>query len=333
MNKKGQFNLDRGFGVEIEFLTPSNISKRIIAGVLTRAGVETHVESYNHQTRPHWKIVTDSSVHSSQRGYNGDNEIVSPILYGIDGLTQLEKILAGLNSLNCIINRTCGIHVHHDVTEIVSQKESGQRFLINLVKMVAKFEHIIYKLVPPSRLDNRQYSIPVRKTFFSDGFKEFIRVMKLDCKEKYNNNNASYPCAQRYRASGLNLRNVWTRGAVEFRYHNGSLNFDKISTWIILTQAIVNTVENAKSVKMNNPSANGDGLFYFKKALGLIGDKDRCNLTKHACKHTTKRFKQLSQRENEYNNNSDYSYVQPNGNFLQPDGDLSVGTRFNNIRN
>ena len=324
MNKKGQFNLERGFGVEIEFLRPQNVSKQAIAETLTQGGVETYVESYNHNTRPYWKIVTDSSVHSNDSEHYGDNEIVSPILYGTDGLNQLQMILIGLNELGCKINRTCGIHIHHDVTDVVSQQSTGVKFLTNLVKFVAKFEHIIYKLVTPSRLDGRGYSVPVRKTFFRYGLKTFIKRMKADCRDRYERENTSiYPSVQRYRACGLNLRNVWTRGAVEFRYHNGSLNFDKISTWIILTQAIVNSVENTNSVKLNNPSENGDGLFYFKKAIGFIGDKDRCELTKVACKLTTKRFKQLSQRD-DYIANADYSYVKPNGRFLDSSDELII---------
>ena len=35
MSKKGQFNLDRGFGVEIEFLRPTNVSQQEIAETLT----------------------------------------------------------------------------------------------------------------------------------------------------------------------------------------------------------------------------------------------------------------------------------------------------------
>ena len=88
MSKKGQFNLDRGFGVEIEFLRPTNVSQQEIAETLTEGGVETIVESYNHQTRPYWKIVTDSSVWTGESSYEGNNEIVSPILYGTEGLNQ-----------------------------------------------------------------------------------------------------------------------------------------------------------------------------------------------------------------------------------------------------
>ena len=321
MSKKVKFNLDRGFGVEIEFLRPTNVSQQEIAETLTEGGVETIVESYNHQTRPYWKIVTDSSVWTGESSYEGNNEIVSPILYGTEGLNQLNLILIGLNELGCKVNKTCGIHIHHDVTDVVSEESTGTKFLTNLVKFVAKFEHIIYKLVSPSRLDNRNYSIPVRKTFFSHGLKYFLTEMKRDCKNRYYGSTTRYPVVQRYRACGLNLRNVWTRGAVEFRYHNGSLNFDKISTWIILTQAIINSVETTSSVRLNNPSENGDGLFYFKKAIGFIGDKDRCELTKVACKLTTKRFKQLSQRQ-DYDNQGDYRYVKPNGYFLDVQGRL-----------
>ena len=65
-----------------------------------------------------------------------------------------------------------------------------------------------------------------------------IIVSKYRYSSEINNNQPS-PSVQYNRACGLNFRNVWTRGSVEFRYHNGSLNFDKIVSWIVFTQAII----------------------------------------------------------------------------------------------
>ena len=109
MNKKGQFNNERGFGVEIEFIRPEGISKQDICDALT---LTCNVEGYNHITRPHWKIVNDISVSSrGHSGYVGSNEIVSPILYGEDGFVQLKQILDTLNSLECEVNYILYIHL------------------------------------------------------------------------------------------------------------------------------------------------------------------------------------------------------------------------------
>ncbi len=46
----------------------------------------------NHDLRPHWKLVTDSSLNG-----NDTFELVSPILEGEDGLEKLERVCcAGL---------------------------------------------------------------------------------------------------------------------------------------------------------------------------------------------------------------------------------------------
>ena len=333
MSKLGNFNRERGFGVEIEYLRPTGVSKQDICDALT--SVTCEVEEYNHDTVPYWKIVTDASVkanpsnphsHSSDsyNGYVGDNEIVSPILYGENGFIQLKEILSVLNGVGCKVNYSCGIHVHHDVTDTMVQgKKQSEKFLMNLIKFVAKYEHLIYKMVSPSRLDSREYSTPVRKDYFGynrEGvnevsLKRMIREVKRDCLRKYRNNDTSIqrgnrsPNVQLNRGCGLNLQNVWTRGSVEFRYHNGSLNFDKIVSWIVFTQAIVNKVEQTKCVQMNYvPNNINNGLWRLRNAIGFVVC-DRDEITKHARSFLLNRCKELSTRENDYTQHSDYVYV------------------------
>ena len=330
MNIKGQFNNNRGFGVEIEFLRPMNVSKQDICDALP---FDAEEEGYNHETREHWKLTSDGSVFSYparqirglHNGFYGSNEFVSPILYGEAGLEQLKIVLDKLNELGCKVNYTCGIHVHHDVTaNMLKGQKHSEKFLANLVKFVAKYEHIIYKLVSPSRLDTRNYSTPVRKDFLgvnSNNYnvtdrrvKEMIRKVKSDCRRKYSrsgaiNENQTYPRVQRRRACGLNFQNVWTRGSVEFRYHNGSTNFEKIASWVVLTQAIVNAVEDTKSVKITYVPNNVDGLFYLRKAIGFVGNTNRDDVTEMATNYVTKRFKEMSNRENDYSRHFNYEYV------------------------
>lgn len=341
MNNKGKFNENRGFGVEIEFLRSNNVSKVNISEAIQDRNIECEVEDYNHITRPHWKIVSDVSVGSNMRGYTGSNEIVSPILYGKEGLKQLKTVLDVLKDLDCKVNYTCGIHVHHDVTDIVVQgKRQGEKFLSNLIKFVAKYEHLIYKLVSPSRLDNRNYSTPVRREYFeesrmrnrsSEGFnvtkkdiKKMVSTVKRDCNRKYNLNgnivgrSQTYPYVQSNRACGLNFRNVWTRGAVEFRYLNGSLNFDKISSWVAITQAIINSVENTKAVQMTYVPNNISGFSSFRGAVGFIrrsgvapsvGSFNRCSVVKKANTFLQRRFKSNLSRVTDYAVYNQYDYV------------------------
>ena len=85
VNIKGQFNNNRGFGVEIEFLRPMDVSKQDICDALP---FDAEEEGYNHETREHWKLTSDGSVFSNpsrqisglSNGFYGSNEFVSPIL-------------------------------------------------------------------------------------------------------------------------------------------------------------------------------------------------------------------------------------------------------------
>ena len=312
-----QFNNNKGFGVEIEFIRPDFLPQQEVANKVDDALIEVgggcNLESYNHITRPEWKLVTDASV-KGQTGYRGDNELVSPILRGYNGKKQLQIVLDTLNSLGCDVNVSCGIHVHHDVTyTMVSSREKVTKFLNNLIKFVCKFEHLIYRIVTPSRLTGI-YCNPARAVFgkmrhsgmHNSGLKEITKKIFRDLKEdvdyKYNNygQGVSSGCinfggqSQRTRYCGLNLKNIWTRGSVEFRYMQGSLNFDKIWSWVVLTQAIINVTETTKSVAFKSVKNNLTGMFYFRKALGFIGNTNRCEDTKKANSVILKRYKKLT---------------------------------------
>jgi len=314
-----KFNNQKGFGVEIEFLTPygdNNVSQtqvaREINTALSSLNNGCRVESYNHITRPQWKIVSDSSV-NGEPGYLGNNELVSPILRGQNGKKQLQVVLEVLKRLGCKVNRSCGIHIHHDVTStMVKDKKSVTTFLTNLIKFVVKFEHIIYRLVSPSRLVSgwcrpaRHYFGNMRVASNRNGVlktiaKRIFKNVKTDVDNKFNNYSTSfpvetYPRMQTSRYCGLNLKNIWTRGSVEFRYMQGSLNFDKIWSWTVLTQAIINVTETNKSVSFKSVGNDLTGMFYFRKALGFIGSKERCNDVKLSNKITLKRYKDLTKQ-------------------------------------
>ena len=126
-----QFNNNKGFGVEIEFIRPNEITMQQVANkvedALIQVGGGCNLESYNHITRPQWKLVTDSSV-QGQTGYRGNNELVSPILRGYNGKKQLQIVLDTLITLGCKVNVSCGIHVHHDVTDTMVGNEQWYQY-------------------------------------------------------------------------------------------------------------------------------------------------------------------------------------------------------------
>ena len=78
------YAFNRRFGVEIEAY---NCTRERLARELREAGISVAVEGYNHDTRNHWKLVTDGSLSGSNTF-----ELVSPILEGEAGLRELQKV-------------------------------------------------------------------------------------------------------------------------------------------------------------------------------------------------------------------------------------------------
>ena len=169
-SKMRSYNNNRGFGIELEIL--SNKGRTFVANAVTNRLQEVNVnyqcieESYNHNTRSYWKIVGDSSLQSTSE-CNYTMEIVSPILKGEDGKQQLFAVLDALNNtldLVVKVNKSCGVHVHHDLTNWRdSNLKDFSNNMNNLISLVAKYEHAIFRLLPASRQNG--YNNPVRHHF------------------------------------------------------------------------------------------------------------------------------------------------------------------------
>lgn len=106
---------NRGFGIELEM---HGATAQRVARELTAAGVPTVAEGYNHTTRSHWKVVTDSSIRDGAgRTTPYGLELVSPILQGEDGLRQVRTVCEVVTRLGLKVNESTGFHVHDGVSD------------------------------------------------------------------------------------------------------------------------------------------------------------------------------------------------------------------------
>jgi hypothetical protein len=213
------------FGIEIEYY---NVEKNQLAAALNVAGIDCHVEGYNHRTRPHWKIVTDASV----RGRYA-SELVSPILNGEDGLRQIDVVCEVLNRLGAKVNGSCGLHVHHDAARF------SQQHLINIVKFYRRSEKEIDAAMPRSRRENNNY--------YTRSTQDIVDALR---------NGAPLNSVPRY--SKVNLQSYFRHGTVEFRQHSGTTEAKKIKSWVILTLLIAH---NGGAKKTRTTSAWNAGEF------------------------------------------------------------------------
>lgn len=226
------------FGVEVEFFGKT---RHEVASALNARGINAYVEGYNHETRGYWKLVTDSSVTNTGCDTSNGNEIVSPILYGEDGLKQLAIVLEVMNSLGCKVDKTCGVHVHHDISDLNIEQ------IKNVYRLYSKYENVINLMMPESRR-NKRWAKKI-------GQFEMARVEQATDTRELGN-------AVWDRYYTVNFQSYVKYGTIEFRQHGGSLDFEKISNWVIITHTLV---ERAQTVKKVNEIKSEQERYEFRR--------------------------------------------------------------------
>lgn len=207
------FNFNRTFGVEIEIV---HNSKAKVRDAIKNAGVVCEIEGYNHSRRNHWKIVTDASV-------SGGFEVVSPVLKGQDGLDQLEKVCQALQSVNAKVNKSTGLHVHLGTNDFGNDINVWK----NLYKNYVKLESIIDSFMPESRRNN-SYCKSLKVANWNSKIDSATNLEDLESK-----------ITNRSRYFKLNSQSYWRHKTVEFRQHSGTVEFEKISNWVLFCARFV----------------------------------------------------------------------------------------------
>ena len=210
---------ERRFGVEIEF--QGNYCQ--LLEDLQSAGIRVQQERYNHQNRPHWKIVSDSSC-----GW----ELVSPILLGEGGLLELETVCEVRSASAVVVTRTTGVHVHLDAADLTPTD------IAQVVKRYHANEEMIDQWFPRSRRANNN-----RYCRSTNGVMDMGRIENVT-DDMVNRDLVPH---QRTRFCKLNIHSLRTHGTIEFRQHAGSTDFTKIGNWVLFLQHFVEQSRKTKT--------------------------------------------------------------------------------------
>lgn len=190
------------FGVEIE----CNVFKSSMLAAARANNVQVRYEGYNHDDNDYYyKFTTDSSV-------RGDSpiECVSPILKdNTDGHGSLKAACKALNDARASVNTSCGLHVHVGVEDLSDEA------YINIFKNYQKLEYIIDSFMAPSRRGECNWAHSIQRFDFDHCY------TKLDVREKMGS-----------RYFKVNPMSYSRHKTVEFRQHQGTVNYDKISMWV-----------------------------------------------------------------------------------------------------
>lgn len=195
--------MNRKFGIEMEIV---GIGRQTALRALRAIGVSVEDEGYNHNTRGHWKLVSDSSVY-------GGFEVVSPILCGETGLEEARAVATALDDAGATTDRRCGLHVHFDARDLTAGD------IHTIVRRYARHEAEIDGFMPQSRRGNNNAYCRSVADFFNARFEnagtieDMVRV-------------------QPGRYFKVNLQSFPTYGTVEFRQHSGTVNAAKVVSWV-----------------------------------------------------------------------------------------------------
>jgi len=165
------------------------------------ADVDVVYEDYNHGVRSHWKLTTDSSC---------GLELVSPPLTW-PMRTLIRPVVNALRHSGAVLNQDCGFHVHHEWPWYGSESPDMEVRLQRIRGLYRMIERpILRDLFPPSRWENR-----------------FCR---------YTTAEEGYLFDDRY--VDVNFCALGRQSTVEFRQHQGTMNYTKIVAWVELTRML-----------------------------------------------------------------------------------------------
>jgi hypothetical protein len=237
------------FGCEFELYFKNSVCDLSDFGryITDKCNVTVVNESYNHSTRPHWKIVYDGSVsNSAPSGYFGC-ELVSRKQYGAKGIFEIFRVLKTIAD-NSKITKNCGFHIHVDFYKAPKQ------VVFEMLRVWNKIEPIFNFLVPDSRINNTYCKA------FSVGREDATYYKRIINEERYGS-------VDRYKS--INIVSLARYGTIEFRKPAGTTNPEKAVAQILFFLKLVEKVKRGATAEQF-PERPED----FDKLLDFIGLKE-----------------------------------------------------------
>lgn len=214
-----------------------------------------------------WKVMYDGSLDRQRKFLSGERkgeiiytrstsysaEVVTPILE-YDEIPILQDILKKLEEGGAIVNRTCGVHIHIDGFKDTTKVK-------NLVNILSAKEDIIYDSLKiyNSRIE---YCHKTNERFLNELNEKNPKTMEELKRIWYNTDNDNsirYHIRDHYdlsRYTHCNLHALFTKGTIEFRLFNGTLDGTLIKAYIQFCLAVMNQADHAKGSKFKKSNTD-----------------------------------------------------------------------------
>lgn len=227
-----RIGVGRRFGVEMELIFPRGTTAATISAALRNAGLSG------------WNVTTDCSLHD-RNGRGIGYEIISPILAGEDGIEQVRTAARTLRSIGATPNRTCGMHVHHEIRDL------GLDGVKRLYRSWANNQSVIDGLVAPSRRPGAHESRYCNSVTDAEA-----RVVEAARDLRTIRHGGKF--------KALNLSYVGSRGTIEIRQHQGTCDPEKIVSWVRFGQGLIDAAAEGVVVERSTR---------MRDFLGAIGER------------------------------------------------------------
>lgn len=214
--------MTRKFGVELEVATSKPAIE--ILKPLQEAGINIERSHYGSSTKSFWKLHKDGSV-------NGW-EIVSPPLTDTKDLEIVCHVLRKVCKVRS--SKKTGLHIHHDVSDFTLPQ------LQNIYKLFFKYENnAIHSITSPNRFNN----------IYCENIVPRHMKYILEAKDLEDFTHAIHT-----RYVTLNNKSYVKYGTIEFRGAQGTVEIDRVLSWIELTNRLVETAKTGEfEYDLENP--------------------------------------------------------------------------------
>jgi len=180
----------------------------------------------------------------------GGKEFQTPKLSGAKGMRLLKKLCDKLVKNDYRVNKTCGVHIHLDTSDIMGKHDQIQK----LILFYLAFEPVLYSFLPYSRRKNG-YCLPLAQFYQENEIVNANSVEELEkiwyreqSREHIEQRKKNRQDQTRY--AGVNLHSLLSNGHIELRHHSGTMDYLKIKSWIDLYCAILDLVASKESVEI-----------------------------------------------------------------------------------
>lgn len=209
-------------------------------------------------------------------------EVRTPILQGREGFREMKRIFGFLNSINCFVTTRDGMHVHHEALELVD----NPALCLKLLDQYVANRDTIREMVAPIR--HNSGACPTWSQGYVEQLREYVETLTPRPNPRYRPNSrfanereptivVSATGSNRMPTAGrsdMNLSSLREHGTVEWRLHEGSLNYDQARAWVMFVQKFMHSaIGGATPISARNRQELLQRIRLTKKERETIDDK------------------------------------------------------------